>query len=166
MLLDLGQTLVTPERLAEFRYGALIAFPSGDSPVLCEFDPLYFQPELKTERLWYCSMGSAQPITDPFLALMRNVFWHKSPPTVPDALWAATWALDHAIEVNPGGVNGPVQMAVLERTDKAQLRARVLEDGELGEHRQNIQAAKDALRKLRESYQVGAESGAADIPKP
>ena len=48
-------------------FGALLAFPVGDSPVLCEFDTQHFQPELKTPQVWYCSMGSTQPITDPFL---------------------------------------------------------------------------------------------------
>ena len=29
-------------------FGALLAFPVGDSPVLCEFDIQHFQPEVKT----------------------------------------------------------------------------------------------------------------------
>ena len=48
-------------------------------------------------------MGSGQPITDPFLALMRSIFWGDGLPTVQDGTFAVTWALEHAIEVNPGG---------------------------------------------------------------
>ena len=60
-------------------YGALVAFPLGQRTVLCEFDVQHFQPQLLTEQIWYCSMGSAQGITDPFLALMREIFWTNRP---------------------------------------------------------------------------------------
>src|SRR5208337_4798427 len=46
-------------------YGALMAFPLKNQIHLCEFELGHFQPELK-ERVWYCSMGSGQAITDPF----------------------------------------------------------------------------------------------------
>ena len=48
-------------------YGALVAFPCKDAPHLCEFPATNFQPELKTDDIWYVSLGSAQLITDPFL---------------------------------------------------------------------------------------------------
>lgn len=53
-------------------YGALVGFPLGDKVCLCEFPISDFQPEFKTETMWYCSMGSGQPLTDPFLALIRR----------------------------------------------------------------------------------------------
>ena len=46
-------------------YGALVAFPLGQKTVLCEFDVQHFQPQLLTEQIWFCSMGSAQGITRP-----------------------------------------------------------------------------------------------------
>jgi 20S proteasome alpha/beta subunit len=76
---------------ANKEYGALVGFPLGDKPYLCEFPSSDFQPEFKTEGIWYCSMGSGQPITDPFLAFMREVFWGRSLPTVQDATFAVTW---------------------------------------------------------------------------
>lgn len=115
---------------------------------------------------WNSFGTAAQPITDPFLGLIRDVFWHNSPLTVPEAVFAATWTLEHAIKVNPGGVKGPIKMAVLEGADKAQLRASVLDDPELEEHPQDFEAAKDALRRHRESQQPVSESGAPDVPKP
>ena len=38
-------------------YGALLAYPAGDSAELCEFAIADMQPELKTETMWYASMG-------------------------------------------------------------------------------------------------------------
>ena len=99
------------------QYGALVGFSLGGRPRLCEFALADFQPEFKDKRIWYVSKGSGQPITDPFLALMRSVFWKSRPPTVQDGKFAVTWALEHAVEVNPGGINGPIQVAPLERPD-------------------------------------------------
>ena len=129
-------------------YGALLVAPIANRPILCEFGIKRFQPVLYTDQLWFCSMGSTQPITDPFLALMRAVFWQTGQPTVNQGAFAVTWALDHAIEVNPGGVNGPARIAVLERVKK-ELKARLLTDDEVTEHRSLIgdvrKAMKDAL---------------------
>jgi 20S proteasome alpha/beta subunit len=146
------------------QYGALVGFPLGDKPHLCEFPISDLQPEFKTETMWYCSMGSGQPITDPFLALMREVFWRNSPPTVQDATFAVTWALDHAVQVNPGGINEPVRIAVLEKSG-GKFRARLLDDDDLQEHRQNIEQAKERLRTLPDSQKADAP-GTPDIPKP
>src|SRR5882762_5100743 len=96
-------------------YGALVGFTLAERPYLCEFSDADFQPEFKSETIWYCSMGSGQTITDPFLAFMREVFWGRGLPTVQDATFAVTWTLDHAVQINPGGINGPVRIAVMER---------------------------------------------------
>jgi len=145
-------------------YGALVGFALGDKPYLCEFPVSDFQPEFKTEKMWYCSMGSGQPITDPFLALMREVFWNSGLPTVQDATLAATWALDHAVAVNPGGINGPVRIAVLEK-HAGKFRARVLDNSDLEEHRQNIGQAKERLRTFPASQSADAPD-TPEIPKP
>lgn len=47
--------------------------------------------------------------------LMREISWSGGPPNVQDATFAVTWALDHAVTCNPGGINAPVRIAVLER---------------------------------------------------
>jgi hypothetical protein len=145
-------------------YGALVGFPLGDKVHLCEFPVSDLQPEFKTETMWYCSMGSGQAITDPFLALMREVFWGSGPPTIQDATFAVTWALDHAVNINPGGINGPVRIAVLEKY-VGKYRARILDDGDLDEHRQNIEQAKERLRSFSASQSADAP-GTPDIPKP
>jgi len=53
----------------------LVAFPINTDFFLCEFQLSDFQPEFKDKNLWYVSMGSSQPITDTFLAFIRDVFW-------------------------------------------------------------------------------------------
>lgn len=128
-------------------YSCVVAFPSKSGNLLCEFDGK-MQPELKTHDLWCCSIGSAQSITDPFLALMNGIFWKDGQPNLADGTFAALWALEHAIETNPGGVNGPVHIATLSNVNKVP-RARILNQEELDEHKQNIEAAKNCLREFR-----------------
>jgi hypothetical protein len=146
------------------QYGALVGFSIGGKPHLCEFALADFQPEFKPETMWYCSMGGGQPITDPFLGLMREIFWKAGPPAVQDATFAVTWTLDHAVQVNPGGINNPVRIAVLEKHD-GKFRARLLADEDLEEHRQNIEQAKDGLRKFSASQRADAP-GTPEVPKP
>lgn len=145
-------------------YASLVGFPLNDRPYLCEFAVADFQPEFKDERMWYVSMGSGQPITDPFLALMREIFWRAGPPTVQDATFAVTWALDHAIAVNTGGINGPARIAVMERVG-GKLAARLLDEADLLEHRQNIEQATERLRTFQASQKPGA-GDVPDVPKP
>lgn len=70
-MINFDQTL---QRSPNIPFGALLAFPCNHIPHLCEFEVGTLQPELKTNKLWYVSMGSGQTIADPFLALMREVF--------------------------------------------------------------------------------------------
>lgn len=147
-------------------YGALIAFPTNNTFQLCEFSLSDFQPEFKTEALWYVSLGSTQYITDSFLALMREVFWQTGPPPVNDGIFAAIWALEHAISVNPGGVNSPIKIAVLSKDNSGNPKAEILPEAALGEHKQNIEGAKDALREYCKNLQLPPQEGTPEIPRP
>jgi 20S proteasome alpha/beta subunit len=142
-------------------YGALVAFPAEKKPVLCEFAVSNFQPEIKTEKIWYVSMGSGQPITDPFLAFIREIFWKDGLPSVNQATFAVTWILDHAIRINAGGVNGPIRIAVLE-TKGEHLEARSLSDTDLDEAKQNV----DDIKKYLGEYQLkGKPTESLVVPK-
>jgi hypothetical protein len=44
----------------------------------CTYD---FQPEIKRGKLFFVSMGSGQPLADPFLAFVKRVLWKDQ--TVP-----------------------------------------------------------------------------------
>ena len=147
------------------QYGALMAFPAEGTFHLCEFALADFQPEFKTNILWYVSLGVTQHITDSFLALMREIFWASGPPALSEGIFAATWALDHAVEVNPGGVNLPIRIASLERNNGG-LKAEILPDFTLDEHRQNIEGAKEALRKYCLNLQRPPDETTPDIPRP
>lgn len=150
--------------LESSNYGALVAFTAEGKPHLCEFEVRNFQPEMKTKDLWYCSMGSTQPITDPFLGLMREIYWEDKPPDLYEGVFATTWALDHAIKLNPGGVKGPIRIAIL-ASIKGQFKAREIEEDELQEHRQHIEEVKDQLREFRKIHKEGPED-IPDVPKP
>ena len=147
-------------------FGALVGFPLGAKCFLCEFSARSFQPEFKDSRIWYVSMGSGQHITDPFLALMRDIFWKNSPPTLQDGKFEVTWALSHVIDVNPGGINHPMQISVLERTEESgeQFKARFIDKDELQEHHKNIDEAKKHLRQYVEDQQHSPDD--LQIPKP
>jgi len=162
---QLGRNDFASTGVAQGQYGALVAFPAANKLNLCEFSPIDFQPELKTERLWYVSMGSAQPIVDPFLGLMRKVFWTDGQPNYQEGIFAVTWAIQHAIELNPGGVNGPLQVAILTRQKDA-YQARLLEDTELAEHKNNVDEAIEHLRTYRELLSGKLNQNISDIPKP
>lgn len=148
------------------QFGALVAFPCKADPQLCEFDIGHFQPELKTNKLWYVSMGSGQSITDPFLGFIRKVFWHEGPPAHQDAVFAVTWAIQQAIDLNTGGVNGPIQLAILTRNKKGDLSARLLSEDELAEHRVNVDGAVGHLRQYAEVVRGARAEMAPEIPKP
>lgn len=158
---DFGYTYAPKEG-----YGALVAFPAEKTFHLCEFAVADFQPEFKSDVLWYASLGVTQHITDSFLALMREVFWKTGPPTLSDGEFVATWTLDHAIEVNVGGVKGPIQLAVLGPDSKGRLRAKQLSEAYLGEHRQNIKGAKEALLNYCTSLHKPGDEKIPDIPRP
>ncbi len=147
-------------------FGALVGFPLGSECFLCEFSDGNFQPEFKDSGIWYVSMGSGQHITDPFLALMRDIFWKDDPPSLQDGKFAVTWALSHVIDVNPGGINYPIQISVLERAKDSspQFKARFIDNAELQEHHKNIDEAKKHLRQYVSDQQHSPED--LQIPKP
>ena len=144
-------------------YGALIAFPVNHKPCLCEFALKDFQPELKNKKIWYGSMGSAQYITDPFLGFIREVFWNERIPNINEGIFSVYWTLHQAIELNTGGVKGPIQIAVLEKETKAGHIARELEEEELFEHQQHINEVVGLLRGFQENMRN--PQNAQEVPK-
>lgn len=148
-------------------YGALLAFCKNKQLFLCEFDPINFQPELKEaglKKIWYVAMGSGQLIADPFLGFIRDVFWDNAPPSCQDGIFAAVWTLSHTIDLNPGGINGPIRIATLRLVD-GKCEARILEDRELEEHKQHVAEIKMHLREYRDQMRAQAGDSIPDIPK-
>lgn len=146
-------------------FGALVAFPCQHKPHLVEFGDPDFQPELKTENIWYVSMGSGQMIADPFLGLMRHAFWDDGVPNCKDAEFVVTWILSQAIRLNTGGVNGPMQVAVL-KASAGNFEARMLNEAELEGHEDNVEGLTAHMRKYRDILRGTAVENAPDVPKP
>lgn len=150
------------------QYGALVAFRTGRELHLCEFAVADMQPELKTPDLWYASMGSGQVIADPFLALMRKVFWKNGMPALADGIFATVWTLQHTIDINPGGVGGPMRIATLTWKDNqvgVTPIARFLSDDEIEQHKESVASAENHLANFRNV--IGGEVGdAPELPVP
>jgi hypothetical protein len=147
-------------------FGALAAFPVKNKLCLCELALADFQPELKTKDMWFASMGSGQPITDPFLGMMRRVFFPAGhQPNIKEGLFLTTWALMHAIELNPGGINGPPQIATLTLNQKAEPEARILSDDELEEHKNSVEAAEVYIAQYKNILNAPASASDLKIPE-
>jgi ATP-dependent protease HslVU (ClpYQ) peptidase subunit len=147
-ILDFNQT----HAMNNLQFSAMIAYPAADQPALCEFSggQSLFQPEIKhVDDLWFASAGSGQPITDPFLALLRKAFWSDGAPTVQGGIFTALWALQHACEVNPGGIKEPIKIAKIARM-KGKLRASLLDETELAEHLNMVAAATTHMSGFRD----------------
>ncbi len=151
--------------IGHHNFGALLAFSCHGQPQLCEFEYKDFQPEFKTEKMWFASMGATQPITDPFLGFIRKVYWNDGPPKLNDGIFAVAWTLEQAVELNTGGVRGPIRIAVLEKKGiSLDYKARILEEDELDEHRQNIAGAEEVLRQHRQKQAESTD--AEELPSP
>jgi len=145
------------------QYGALVAFGSEKAAHLVEFALRDFQPELKNNEIWFASMGAGQRLADPFLALLRRLLFKDMQPKRREGIFAVLWALQHAIDLNTGGIKGPATIGEM-YFDQQQNKpiARILNSDELAEHEANIEAAERHFAKYRDMI---AGIAAAD-PQP
>jgi hypothetical protein len=63
-------------------YGAMIGYGANGFHLI-ELALTDLQPEYKTETSWFCSMGSGQPIADPFLAFISRVLFQTEAANAP-----------------------------------------------------------------------------------
>ncbi len=164
-LADIGLRDFQNTHLTEINLSAYAAFMSNGEPHLCELDGgAHFQPEMKEPLdLWYVSGGIGQQITDPFLALLREVFWPDGPPNLRGGIFTAMWALKHVCEINAGGVGYPLHIATL---DAQTGKARILNEEELAEHENMVQAASAHLGAFKDILNGGPEILAAPDKVP
>jgi hypothetical protein len=149
---DFGSTGVQPGV-----FGGLVAYLFHKEVHLCEFALKDLQPEWKEGKMWFTSMGSGQMITDPFLGLLRKVFFKDTVPNLREGIFVAMWALQHAIELNPGGINGPAQIGTLTVGG-----AKIWQDEELQEHIENVKGAENHLSLYKEK--LAGKSPGEKIP--
>lgn len=127
MLTDLQSSMVQKHPQHGIGFGALIAAPIKGEPYLVEFGTMDFQPEIRKDKLFFVSMGSGQLLADPFLAFVKRVLWKDEVPTVDIGKFGVYWVLDHTIRLMPGGVGGPIKLAVLRKVE-GQWTAQEIED--------------------------------------
>jgi 20S proteasome alpha/beta subunit len=148
----------------ENQFGALVGFASLKTPQLCEFATRDFQPELKDSKMWFVSMGSGQPITDPFLGLIKKAFFRDAQPTLAEGIFTVNWALQNVIDLCVGHIDGPAQIAVLHPKDSAgNFAVRILTDDEVAEHNDNAKGAEKHLGLYRQ--QLGTTGPSPAIPE-
>ncbi len=142
-------------------YGALLGFKCIDGFQLCEFAVKDFQPEFKTPKNCFVSMGSGQLNADPLLGMFGRVFFGSDLPSVVEGIFVATWTLRLAIELAPLGVRGPIQMATLTSKSDGSPKAQRISENDLQEHEDNAKQAEEYLARYP---QVLSSSSGEDIP--
>lgn len=139
----------------------VLAFAHGGTHHCCVFEgPL--QPRLLDAHHYYAAFGSGKLSADPFLRFLADVFCPSGRPSLREAIFLATWTVQHVIDVNPGGVAGPIRVATFAPAQGGGFDARSLLDDEISEHKQAVESAAEALRHWRDQLQSGA--AAADAP--
>jgi hypothetical protein len=126
---------------------------------LCVFEGM-LQPRLMDAMHFYAALGSGKLSADPFLRFLVDIFCVNGPPTVSEAVLLTTWAIQHVIDTNPGGVAGPIKIGVME-ANRAIGNVQLLSDNEIDDHRQAVKSATDALRLSR-----GFANGVTNIALP
>jgi hypothetical protein len=114
---DLQESKVTTWGQDGLRFGAIIAAAVKDGPFLAEFGTTDFQPEIRTGKLFFVSMGSGQMLADPFLAFVCRVLWRGQMPDVDHGKFGVYWVLAHTIKLAPGKVGPPIHLATLREID-------------------------------------------------
>lgn len=150
------QLAIPTEFLVAFAYKNqhhLVAYPAG-----------HFQPLLLNDHFWYISIGSGSSITNPFLGFIREVFWEDNQsPSLNNGIFSAVMALRLAIKINPGGVNGPINIVTIRKNDSETYESQVLHNDEISQHEENV---KEAIKYFKKYETIFESTEAPDIPQP
>jgi hypothetical protein len=145
---------------------AVVAMSFSDRGSLFQFNH-QCSPEEAAKDLPFIAIGSGQHLADPFLAFLRRIFWPKTLPILPEGILATMWSLEHAILTNAGGVSRPIQIITLSKgKDGKGWAVTELSEEDLGEHRQNMLDAEQALANCRKGQQAASEDAVAPPPMP
>ncbi len=80
---------------------------------------------------------------------MRLTFCPDKPPKLSTGIFMVAWTLDHTIKVNPGGINAPLNIAVLKSDGKGKYRADELSEDEMSEHENLVGDAYNHLSAFK-----------------
>ncbi len=162
-----------PQQFApdQFAYGTntVIALPlskTSAAPSLFAFDNHGMSFEL-TEAAPTVSIGTGQPIAEPFLAFLRHALLGNAAPSVVQGVFLVLWTIDQAIRTQVFGLSQPVQIVAIERRKNGRdgkWRTRELSDADFLEHRQFISTLEASLR---DDFLAGGRiEPAATTPEP
>lgn len=115
MLEDLQKSQAQMHPQFGLGFGSLVAASIEGQPCLIEYATNDFQPEIRKDDLFFVSMGSGQVLAEPFLAFISRVLWKNQMPTLEEGKFGVYWVLDHTIKLAPGGVGGPIKLALLRK---------------------------------------------------
>ena len=150
--------------LNTFDVDVALGFLHNDQPCCAVFEGA-LQPRLLDQVHFFASLGSGKQMADPFLRFIVDVFCNQGVPNVREAIFLATWIVEHVIETNPGGVAGPITIVTIEKdATSGDWGAVEIPDTEIDEHRQAIKSAGDALRAWRDGLQSGEAAEGTDAP--
>ena len=161
-LSDLQASLAPSHPQVGIRFGALLATEISEEPCLIEYAADTFQPEYKEQKMFYASIGSGQPLADPFLAFVSRVLWKSTPPDVRLGRFGLFWALMHTIKLAPGMVGFPIRMAVLSKVDGAWCATESPDNQESEEFVSSIE--ERIARSVGETS--GGEAAISPVPVP
>jgi len=151
----------------QINVNTLLAYEHGQQHQLCVFEGI-IQPRLLDAAHYYVALGSGKLSADPFLRFLADIFCLGGPPSVREATFLTTWAIQHVIDTNPGGVAGPIRIAVMERNSVGGWQTRSLTDNEIDDQGQAVESARRSLRDWRDSLMPpqNDEEHDAGIPAP
>lgn len=142
----------------------VLSFIHGTNCHCCVFEGA-LQPRLLDADHCYVALGIGKLSADPFLRFVSDTFCEpRQPPRVHLATFLAVWVVQHVINVNPGGVAGPIRVSVFERNAIGGYDAKELQPAEIDAHVTAIDDAAEALRKWRNDIQSGAAAGGVAAP--
>jgi 20S proteasome alpha/beta subunit len=144
----------------EVGFNALLAFcHSGD--FCCSVFEGKIQPGLLDKNHYYVALGTGKLSADPFLRFLVDIFCKDGQPNVREAIFLSTWVLQHVIDTNSGGVDGPIRIATLERINGSFI-CRELTTEEIDDKKQVVLSANEALINWKNDIFSGA--AAENIP--
>jgi hypothetical protein len=143
----------------------LVAFDFNNTHQCCMFGG-GFQPTVLDAGNFFTALGSGKQFADPFLRFVVDTFCNTGQPTVGEARFLAIWVVQHVIETNPGGVAGPIRMAVLARNAQGRLEAAELPADNVQEHQEAVQEAGQVLRDWRAKGQAVPPAAPPTPPTP
>ena len=150
----------------QINVNTLLGFEHGGQRQLCVFEGI-IQPRLLDAAHFYVALGSGKLSADPFLRFLVDIFCLSGPPSVSEATFLTAWAIQHVIDTNPGGVDGPIRIAVMERDAGGAWYSKLLTANEVDDQGQAVESARQSLRNWRDSLTPpGNEEADGNIPAP